>query len=158
MTNDANESFLIPAIDPYNRERRRPIEKAEYRISQQFRGKKLIKTDTIQEIAKSRDGSPEIYQFGDIESIVSISIPFYEQLCNDIKGKDVLLVFHKNGFNDAVSGKMLKSTFVSSGYYDEYIAKYEGRSGNGQILYLIRQCIRDFESKHGEIPFNQNQE
>lgn len=34
-----------------------------------------------------------------------------------------------------------------------YIAKYEGRSGNGQILYLIRQCIRDFENKHGEIPF-----
>ena len=32
-----------------------------------------------------------------------------------------------------------------------YIAKYEGRSGNGQILHLIRQCIRDFESKHGVI-------
>ena len=32
-----------------------------------------------------------------------------------------------------------------------YIAKYEGRSANGQILYLIRQCIRDFEEKNGEI-------
>jgi len=32
-----------------------------------------------------------------------------------------------------------------------YIAKYEGRSANGQILYLIRQCIRDFEQKNGEI-------
>lgn len=32
-----------------------------------------------------------------------------------------------------------------------YIAKYEGRSGNGQILYLIRQCIRDFEEKNGKI-------
>ena len=32
-----------------------------------------------------------------------------------------------------------------------YIAKYEGRSGNGQVLHLIRQCIRDFESKQGEI-------
>ena len=32
-----------------------------------------------------------------------------------------------------------------------YIAKYEGRSANGQILYLIRQCIRDFEEKHGPI-------
>ncbi len=32
-----------------------------------------------------------------------------------------------------------------------YIAKYEGRSANGQILYLIRQCIRDFEDKNGEI-------
>lgn len=32
-----------------------------------------------------------------------------------------------------------------------YIAKYEGRSANGQILYLIRQCIREFEEKHGTI-------
>ncbi len=32
-----------------------------------------------------------------------------------------------------------------------YIAKYEGRSGNGQILYLIRQCIREFEAEHGLI-------
>ena len=32
-----------------------------------------------------------------------------------------------------------------------YVAKYEGRSINGQILYLVRQCIRDFEEKHGEI-------
>lgn len=32
-----------------------------------------------------------------------------------------------------------------------YIAKYEGRSGNGQILHLIRQCIREFEKEHGEI-------
>ncbi len=32
-----------------------------------------------------------------------------------------------------------------------FIAKYEGRSANGQILYLIRQCIREFEDKHGKI-------
>lgn len=35
----------------------------------------------------------------------------------------------------------------------KYIAKYEGRSANGQIVYLIRQCIRDFENREGEIPF-----
>ena len=35
----------------------------------------------------------------------------------------------------------------------KYIAKYEGRSANGQILYLIRQCIRDFESREGPIPY-----
>ena len=35
-----------------------------------------------------------------------------------------------------------------------YIAKYEGRSGNGQILHLIRQCIREFEHAHGPIPPN----
>lgn len=32
-----------------------------------------------------------------------------------------------------------------------YIAKYEGRSANGQILYLIRQCIKEFEENNGEI-------
>ena len=38
-------------------------------------------------------------------------------------------------------------------YKLHYIAKYEGRSGNGQILHLIRQCIREFEAEHGPIPF-----
>ena len=33
-----------------------------------------------------------------------------------------------------------------------YIAKYEDRSINGQILYLVRQCIREFEAKEGQIP------
>ena len=32
-----------------------------------------------------------------------------------------------------------------------YIAKYEGRSANGPILYLIRRCIREFEEKNGKI-------
>ena len=31
------------------------------------------------------------------------------------------------------------------------IAKYEGRSGNGHILYLIRKDIERFEAEHGEI-------
>jgi len=35
-----------------------------------------------------------------------------------------------------------------------YIAKYEGRSANGHILYLIRQDIERFEEKHGAIPDN----
>ncbi len=33
----------------------------------------------------------------------------------------------------------------------KYIAKYEGRSANGQILYLIRQCIKEFEAQNGVI-------
>ena len=33
----------------------------------------------------------------------------------------------------------------------KYIAKYEGRSVNGQILYLIRQCIKAFEAENGTI-------
>lgn len=32
-----------------------------------------------------------------------------------------------------------------------YISKYEGRSANGQILYLIRKCIKEFEETEGEI-------
>ncbi len=36
-----------------------------------------------------------------------------------------------------------------------YIAKYEGRSSNGQILYLIRKCIREFEAENGEIKIEQ---
>lgn len=37
-------------------------------------------------------------------------------------------------------------------YKLHYIAKYEGRSGNGQILHLLRQYVREFERDHGDIP------
>ncbi len=37
-----------------------------------------------------------------------------------------------------------------------YIAKYEGRSANGQIIYLIRQCIKEFERENGEIKLEEN--
>ena len=36
-------------------------------------------------------------------------------------------------------------------YKLHYISKYEGRSANGQILYLIRQSIKEFEKSEGEI-------
>ena len=39
-----------------------------------------------------------------------------------------------------------------------YIAKYEGRSANGQILYLIRQCIKSFEQANGEIRLENDDE
>lgn len=32
-----------------------------------------------------------------------------------------------------------------------YIAKYEGRTINGQVYYLIQNCIRKFEKEHGPI-------
>jgi len=32
-----------------------------------------------------------------------------------------------------------------------YVAKYEGRSASGQIMFLINNCIREFEEKHGKI-------
>lgn len=31
------------------------------------------------------------------------------------------------------------------------VADYEGRSANSQILILIRDCIEEYESKHGTI-------
>ncbi len=31
------------------------------------------------------------------------------------------------------------------------VADYEGRSANSQILILIRDCVRDFEEKHGPV-------
>ena len=31
------------------------------------------------------------------------------------------------------------------------VADYEGRSANSQILVLIRDCIKDYESKNGKI-------
>lgn len=36
-------------------------------------------------------------------------------------------------------------------YKLHYISKYEGRSANGQILYLIRKCIKEFEKDNGVI-------
>lgn len=38
-----------------------------------------------------------------------------------------------------------------------YIAQYEGRSGSGQILYLIRKCIAEFEKEHGTIEWNETE-
>lgn len=32
-----------------------------------------------------------------------------------------------------------------------YIADYEGRSVNSQVLVLVRDCIKDFENKNGAI-------
>ena len=31
------------------------------------------------------------------------------------------------------------------------VADYEGRSANSQVLILIRDCIAQYEAKHGEI-------
>lgn len=39
----------------------------------------------------------------------------------------------------------------------KYIAKYEGRSINGQVIYLVRKCVQQFELKNGEITENDTQ-
>ncbi|MBE6620430.1 MAG: hypothetical protein E7625_03590 [Ruminococcaceae bacterium] len=43
-------------------------------------------------------------------------------------------------------------------YKLHYISKYYGRSANGEILYLIRQEIKSFESTEGEISVPQQPE
>ena len=35
-----------------------------------------------------------------------------------------------------------------------YVSKYNGRSASRQIMYLINQCIRDFEKEQGKIELN----
>ena len=39
-----------------------------------------------------------------------------------------------------------------------YISKYNGRSASGQIMYLINQCIRDFEKEQGKIELEEKEE
>jgi len=36
-------------------------------------------------------------------------------------------------------------------YKLHYISRYEGRSANAQVIYLIRRAIEDFEKKNGKI-------
>ncbi len=32
-----------------------------------------------------------------------------------------------------------------------YVADYEGRSANSQVVVLVRKCIEEFEKEHGKI-------
>lgn len=34
----------------------------------------------------------------------------------------------------------------------KYVSAYEGRSMTGQVLWLIRRCVAEFEQEHGSIP------
>jgi hypothetical protein len=59
---------------------------------------------------------------------------------------------------------MKEKTFLSirmdRGLHDkfQYVAAYEGRSMSGQILYLLNQCVRDFEAAHGPIELSTEDE
>ena len=37
-------------------------------------------------------------------------------------------------------------------YKLRYVAQFDGRSCNGEVLYLLRRYIEDFERQHGPIP------
>ena len=36
-----------------------------------------------------------------------------------------------------------------------YVAEYEGRTMSGQVLYMIRKCVREYERENGEIKCEQ---
>ena len=36
----------------------------------------------------------------------------------------------------------------------KFIARYEGRSMNGQVIYLVQKCIREFEESNELITAN----
>jgi hypothetical protein len=36
-------------------------------------------------------------------------------------------------------------------YKLRYVAQYEGRSGNGQVLYVLKEYIKRFEEQNGKI-------
>ena len=33
----------------------------------------------------------------------------------------------------------------------QYISKYEGRTANKQLEQLVKKCVKEFETEHGEI-------
>lgn len=37
-----------------------------------------------------------------------------------------------------------------------YVAEYEGRSGNGQVIYVLKEYIKEFERKNGVINIESN--
>ena len=39
----------------------------------------------------------------------------------------------------------------------QFISDYDGRSMSGQILQLIKTCIREFEQEHGPIPVDKKE-
>ena len=37
----------------------------------------------------------------------------------------------------------------------QYVASYQGRSMSSLILYLMMECVRDFEKEHGVIELDE---
>jgi hypothetical protein len=60
-------------------------------------------------------------------------------------------------YGQGIGGEMKKNKHISIRIDEEvlqkfhYVSKYEDRSASGQIMFLINNCIRDFEEKHGKI-------
>ena len=42
-------------------------------------------------------------------------------------------------------------------YKIAYVAKKNMRSMNGQIEFLVQQCVKEYEEQNGEIPVDENE-
>lgn len=49
----------------------------------------------------------------------------------------------EKGFALRLDNELLDKLFI--------VAEYEGRSANSQIMVLVRQCVEEYEEKHGKI-------
>lgn len=39
-----------------------------------------------------------------------------------------------------------------------FVCEYDGRSANGQLLYLVRNCVSAYEKEYGEIKLSEEKE
>ena len=84
-----------------------------YRITPIYKRKEIIKIDTIRTLTVGSPAKSGGITFENPD-INIISVPFYEKLCADLKGKDVLILFVKETFQDAISKNILKAPVLES--------------------------------------------
>ena len=84
-----------------------------YRITPIYKRKEIIKIDTIRTLTVGEPAKSGGITFKNPD-INIISVPFYEKLCADLKGKDVLIFFEKSTFQDAISKNILKAPLLKS--------------------------------------------
>lgn len=84
-----------------------------YRITPIYKRKEIIKIDTIRTLTVGEPARSGGITF-EKPDINIISVPFYEKLCADLKGKDVLIFFEKSTFKDAISKNILKAQVLES--------------------------------------------
>lgn len=97
-------------------------EKATYKVEEDW-GKEFVTVDLRYDAPK-------------YSNLTFVSVPFYEQLCNDIKGQEVLLVSRGEYMRDAVTNAPFKSIHT-----DDPINKCERNTETGEISYPeIKYC------------------
>ena len=101
-----------------------------------------------------RLGDNLVWQISELEEFRAFAEPFARQAVRD--GRNVIYIrFAQHMPVLRMRNKNNKHLGIEIDpelhFKLHYIARFEGRSANGQILYLIRKCIREFEDAEGEI-------